>query len=159
MDFTSRKIFEDSEGKYRYVGRVVEKTTDEEGNEIDIVVEEGEIFRCNYNGDVYIEVTKEVFDAPLPQDMKGIILQFYPELSDAQTLRDIFPERSRVHDAELVCFQTGIYHKVVDGAKIGYTRKKKTSDFEFAQFMSLVNGEKSNVWAECPDKYKQQEIQ
>ena len=129
MDYTSRNITKEDGKYYRYVDDVKVQTTP--------------------TGDVWLEVSKDVFDAELPTDMIAIIEQFYPSLSPIKTLRGVFPPSSIAKDEDNVCFKTGIYEKRMKNGEIeGYTRTKKTSDYEFEMFYSLASDD--NVFSKNP---------
>ena len=134
MDYTSRNITKEDGKYYRYVGDVKVQTTP--------------------TGDVWLEVSKDVFDADLPTDMITIIEQFYPSLSPIETLRDVFPPSSIAKDEDDVCFKTGIYNKIKTSNGYGYSRNKPTSDYEFNAAFSLIGSGK--MWSYNP--YVSEEI-
>lgn len=103
------------------------------------------------NGDVYLEVDKEVFEAELSDQEKQVIEYFYKGLGKITSMRDVILPHAIVRDDERVCFKTGIMDaEYKDGKLVWHGRPKHPSDGEFAQFMTLANEDYSNIYLENP---------
>lgn len=120
-------------------------------------LEDGREFITNKNGDLFLEITKEDFDAELPAEVVEVIEFYYPNLGKITSLRNVFPADSGaiVRDDEMVCFRTGIMdavYRTINDEEVfqGYGRPKHPSIGEFEQFMSRAKEDKSNVWVLNP---------